>query len=224
MKKKILIIILLGIIGTFLIYKTSQKDKIYFLSLGDGLASGMTAYHIDGYNYNDYIRDDLSKKEKIEEYIHEFARSDQTVENLITCIENNYKMEEINLTIQQALAKSKLITIGIGLDELAASSLKQIITTPEKNDYYKDMTKLIKLIRSFNDGKIYLLGIYKAYNLEDDDISEINQFLKELAVANKMIYIDIADLINNPEYFLNNNSYYLNYKGHQEIYQRIIAK
>lgn len=224
MKKKIIIIILLGVIGTFFIYNENKQEKIYFLSLGDGLASGMTAYHIEGYNYNDYLRDELEQQSKLEKYIPEFSEEDQSVENLITRIENNYKSEELNLTIQQALSKSKIITIGIGLDELANTSIYHRLLSKEKEDYKKDMTKLIQLIRSFNEGKIFLLGIYKAYNLNMEDVDEINRFLKELAENNKIIYVDIANLSENADYFLLNNSYYLNYKGHKEIFNRIIQK
>jgi len=224
MKKKIIIIILLGVIGTFFIYNENKQEKIYFLSLGDGLASGMTAYHIEGYNYNDYLRDELEQQSKLEKYIPEFSEEDQSVENLITRIENNYKSEELNLTIQQALSKSKIITIGIGLDELANTSIYHRLLSREKEDYKKDMTKLIQLIRSFNEGKIFLLGIYKAYNLNMEDVDEINRFLKELAENNKIIYVDIANLSENADYFLLNNSYYLNYKGHKEIFNRIIQK
>jgi len=223
MKKKILMIILLGFIGTILIYKTNKKDEIFFLSLGDGLASGMTAYNIDGYNYNDYIRDELEKKDKLDQFIHEFTTPYQSIENLITCIENNYLKEEINLTIQQALAKAHLLTIGIGLDELANSSLKSHLTSKEKEDYKKDMKKLMKLIRNFNTGKIYLLGIYKAYNLKEEDIQEINDAIKEIAIENQAIYIDISNLATNPDYFLLNSSYYLNYKGHKEISKQILS-
>lgn len=222
MKKKILIIVLIGIVCTFLIYRFNQKDKIYFVSLGDGLATGMTAYNIDGYNYNDYIRDYLEKENKLEQYIHEFASSDQNVENLITSIEHNYMKEETNLTIQQAISKSKLITIGIGIDKLANQSLKQSLSTKEKEDYEKDIDKLLKLIRNFNDGKIYLLGIYKAYNIKAEEVTEINKSLQEIATRNKAIYIDISDLSENSDYFLLDNSYYLNYKGHKEIANRIL--
>lgn len=221
MKKKLLIIIIFGTLCTFLIYNFNKEEKITLLALGDGLASGMTAYNVNGYNYNDYIRDELEKKELLEDYIHNFVEEDQTIENLITSIENNYQKEEINLTIQQALAKAKIITIGIGLDELANKSLKQVLPSKEIEDYKKDVEKLLQLIRNFNDGKIYLLGIYKAYNLQEEDILNINQSLKEISKNNRAIFIDISDLTNNNDFFLLNTSYYLNYKGHKEIASRI---
>ena len=224
MKKKIIMIILIGIIATFLIYKFNIQEKIYFLSLGDGLATGMTAYNIEGYNYNDYIRDELEKKEKLEEFIHEFSKTGQTVENLITTIENNYELKELDLTIQQALAKSSLMTIAIGIDELASNSLKANIPTKEKEKYLSDMKRLMKLIRNFNNKEIYLIGIYKVYNLNQEDINYINENLQQIAKENQMTYIDITNLIEKKEYFLTNDSYYLNYKGHQDIANRIIEK
>lgn len=224
MKKKILIIIFIGVLATFLIYKMNKQEKIYFLSLGDGLATGMTAYNIEGYNFNDYIRDELEQKEVLEEFIHEFSKTGQTVENLITSLENNYELEELDLTIQQALAKSKLITIAIGIDELASNSLKANISTKEKEKYLNDMKKITKLIRNFNDKEIYLIGIYKVYNLKEEDVNYINENLKQIAKENQMEFIDITNIIEQKEYFLTNDSYYLNYKGHRNIANRIIEK
>ena len=222
MKKKLCIIILIGIFFTFFIYQKNKNTDIYFITLGDGLSSGMTPYNVEGYNYNDYVRDNLEYEHKLEEFISAFSQENQTVENLITKIEDNYKLEEKNITIQQAIAKSKLITIGIGIDELANSSLKQNIPTKEIEDYKKDMEKLIRLTRNFNDGKIVLIGIYKAYNIEDEEVLEINNFLKKLSETYQLEFIDISDVINHSNYFLQNESYYMNYKGHKDIANKII--
>lgn len=62
MKRKILLILILGVVITYVIYNLNFQNKIYFVSLGDGLATGMTAYNIEGYNYNDYIKEELEKK------------------------------------------------------------------------------------------------------------------------------------------------------------------
>lgn len=223
MKKKIILIIIVGILITFFIYRKNENHNIYLLSLGDGLATGMTAYNVEGYSYNDYIRDYLESEHILEKYVSGFAKTNQTIENLITCVENNYQLEETNIPIQQALSKAKIITIGIGLDELANTSLKTNIPTKEIEDYKKDMEHLIKIIRNFNDKKIYILGLYKAYNITDNELNSINDHLKSIADKYHAIYIDIQDLIENPQYFLLNNSYYLNYKGHKEISNRILG-
>lgn len=183
----------------------------------------MTAYYVEGYNYNDYIRDYFESNQQLEKYISNFAKTDQTVENLITCIENNYRLEETNLTIQQALAKAKIITIGIGMDELMNLSLKQNIPSKDIEDYKKDMEKLLKIIRNFNNNEIYLIGLYKGYNLKDDTVLEINNALKEIANQNQIIFIDISDFPDKNQYYLLNTSYYINYKGHKEIANRILS-
>lgn len=223
MKKKIIFIILIGIIITFIIYNQNKNQDIYFMTLGDGLSTGMTAYNVEGYSYNDYIRDYLESEQKLEKYITGFSKTNQTVENLITSIENNYQLEETNLPIQQALAKSELITIGIGMDELANISLKTNIPTKEIEDYKKDMDHLLKLIRNFNDKKIYLLSLYKGYNISEEELNDMNSFLKQISEKYHLNYIDIQNINENPQYFLLNNSYYLNYKGHNEIANRIIS-
>ena len=52
MKKKLTIIIIIGIILAFLIYKLTINKKIDLLAIGDGFANGMTAFNINGYSYN----------------------------------------------------------------------------------------------------------------------------------------------------------------------------
>lgn len=224
MKKKILIIIFIGVVVTFFIYKWNKQEKVFFLALGDGLATGMTAYNIEGYNYNDYIRDELEKENKLDSFVHEFAKSDGTVENLITSIENNYLYDELNITIQQALSKARLITIGIGMDELAHKSIKQILSTKEKEEYLEDVKMLLKLVRNFNVNEIYLLGIYKAYNMKESDVTYLNNELAKIAESFNIKFIDIADLATKNDYFSKNDSYYFNYKGHREIKNRILSQ
>ena len=97
------------------------------------------------------------------------------------------------------------------------------IPTKEIEDYKKDMDHLLKLIRNFNDKKIYLLSLYKGYNISEEELNDMNLFLKQASEKYHMIYIDIQNITENPQYFLLNNSYYLNYKGHNEIANRIIS-
>ena len=57
MKKIILLTIIIGAISTFLIYKNFYHEDMNIVALGDGIALGETAFNVQGYSYNDYLKD-----------------------------------------------------------------------------------------------------------------------------------------------------------------------
>ena len=61
MKFKIIIIIIIGTILTSIIYVYTSKDNLNILALGDGLSTGMTPYHVEGFDYNDYLIEYLNE-------------------------------------------------------------------------------------------------------------------------------------------------------------------
>ena len=65
MKYKIGIIIIFGILLTSLIYFHTTEDKINILALGDGISTGMTIYHVEGYDYNEYLTESLNEENKL---------------------------------------------------------------------------------------------------------------------------------------------------------------
>ena len=70
---KLLLIILLGVIFTFLINFITVKDKINLVSLGDGFSLGMTPYNVAGPSFNDYLKENLENKNKLGTYNNEFS-------------------------------------------------------------------------------------------------------------------------------------------------------
>lgn len=63
--KKILILGII-ILSIFIIYLTTIDKKVYFLSLGDEIALGFTKEGYYELNYNDYIKEYLENKNKLE--------------------------------------------------------------------------------------------------------------------------------------------------------------
>ena len=68
MKKKIIIIALLGSILSIIIYFYTRKEEINIVSLGDGISIGMTPYNIEGYSYNDYLKNTYDNIHKLNKY------------------------------------------------------------------------------------------------------------------------------------------------------------
>jgi len=223
MAKKIFLIILVGIISTFLIYKFCRNEEVHLFALGDSLATGMTAYNIEGYNYNDYLRDYLEKENHLHEYNNTFAVKGETSFKLLMKLINNVKVPDTDYTIQNMLSKASITTIAIGIDELGAESLKNTLDQNFILDYLSNMNSLLKEIRKCNDKKVYLIGLYKSYNITDREITDINNELEHISSKYNINFISVEEVIENSEYFFDQNKNYLNYRGQKYISEKIIA-
>ena len=117
-KKTIFLVIIL--IGVFLIYKLNTNTKVYYLSLGDSLAIGQNPYGEIGYGYSDYVNKYLKKNNKLKFYSKDFASSGDRIVDLIAKIEKNEKtkLQDEEITIQNAISKANVITLSIGANDL----------------------------------------------------------------------------------------------------------
>lgn len=221
MKKKILLTILLGTVLTFIIYKNFHHEKMSLVAIGDDLSLGETSYNVQGYSYNDYLRDYFEENSVLEEYITEFANLEETTETLKNKLNNNYLLESTGITLQQAIASSKILTISLGMYEL---NNKKEIKTKNIETYLKNMEKILKVIRIYNNKEIFLISLYPSKKISLDKIKKINEELKRICEIYKIKYIDIENIYEKEEYFFEENSYLLNYKGHRYISEKIIEK
>ena len=222
MKIKLVVLILLGAITTIFIYNATTNNKLRLLALGDGLSSGMTAYNVTGYSFNDYIKDEFKENNQLHNYNNSFTKKNLPTRELIEMIKDNVS-KNINgedITIQQAISNANIITLAIGMDEIATHVLNNTLTKKVINNYYLEIKELISLLKKYNHKKIIFLGIYQVYDLEN--FAEINRELKKIVLNNGCEFIDIAKLVQNEEYYFNETSYYLNYKGHKTISRAIL--
>ena len=120
MKKKIIIITLLGSILSIIIYFYTRKEEINIVSLGDGISIGMTPYNIEGYSYNDYLKNTYDNIHKLNKY-YEFGSFGKTARELIYEIKENKtkSFKEDKIEIQRAINEADILTISIGMDELS---------------------------------------------------------------------------------------------------------
>ena len=221
MRKKIILTILVGSVLTFFIYKTFYHEDMNIMTLGDGVGSGLTAYNIKGYSYNDYLRDYYEKNKLLKEYITEFSNPEETTETLILKLQNNYTLESTGLSITQAISKAKILTISIGMNEL---SHKMEIETEEIETYINNIEKILKLLRIYNKKEIFLTSLYETSFLNNPKVTEINNRLKQLCDTYQVHYIDITNILKNKEYLFNNTSFYFNYRGHRYISEQILKQ
>lgn len=214
---KLLLIIVSGIIITILINSITLKNKITLVSLGDGFSLGMTPYNVAGSSFNDYLKEILDENNKLDEYNNEFSQAHLKIHELNEILEDNTLGKFTRIPIKQTIAKAEILTISIGLDELADASLEGNITIDILENYLKEYNNLLETIRNFYDKKIIIIGLYPAYNFDRNDAIEVNNSLKKLAGEFNSQFLDILPFYLNNEYFLDKTSYYMNYKAHEKI-------
>ena len=86
---QLLLIIVIGGIFTIIINSTSITSKISLVALGDGLSLGMTPYNVAGNSFNDYLKEELENKNKLDNYNNEFSKEDLTIHELNEFLEDN---------------------------------------------------------------------------------------------------------------------------------------
>ena len=216
MKKVIILTILASIFLTFFIYKITYNDEIVLVALGDGISLGLTAYNVKGYSYNDYLKDYFEDNNVLDDYIDEFASVDETSKSLVSKIVNNDVVG--NLAIQQVISKASVITISVGMDEL--NNIK-VLKSKDYDNYINNMEKIMRFIKNVNHNKVVITGLYESNKLSKEVVEKVNKRLKVLVDNYGFEFVDISEVINNKDYYLLKNSYYLNYKGHQYIYELV---
>lgn len=218
MKKKIIIIAFLGAILSIIIYVYTKKEEINIVSLGDGVSIGMTPYNIEGYSYNDYLKNAYENTHKLNKY-YEFGGFGKTVKELIYEIKENKtkNFKDDKIEIQRAINEANIITISIGMDELSEDKItKQMIL-----EYEDDIKELLSMIKMLNNKKVYVIGLYTIKNEELQSIEKLNTIIRKESENNNFTFIDITNIINKKEYYLDKKSYYINYEGHKAIYNEI---
>ena len=217
MKKKIILIVILGTILSLLIYLSTRENNITITALGDGLSLGMTPFDIEGISYNDYLKDYLKEKKILKKY-YNHSEFGLTVKELIYEIKENEIIKNQNIELKRAINDADILIISIGMDELSEDNL----TKNRMNNYIEDINYLIKLIKTLNNKEIILLGLYTIKDKEELNIMKLNAKLRDLCSNNNIKNIELNNILKNKDYYLDNNSYYINYKGHKLINEEII--
>lgn len=236
MKKKKLVIFFLALIGVYLIYNITYKEKSNYLAIGDELAKGHTPFDTYSESYTDYLYTYLLDKDSKITINKEFIHEDLRIKDLLENIKNPSVFEQKNLP--QAIKNADIITISIGSEELFSKlRSNNWKTTNEKlyefiDDMIMDLEKLINEIQKIKKTDIYVIGYYNplVYNEENETklkslFNYIDVKLKNLENTKKVYYVEIANGFQNKTYYLPNKDHaFPSLEGYNYIANQIIKK
>lgn len=147
MKIKMLLFLVLTVVFIFLINIANEDKEIYYVNIDT----------TNRMKYNDKIVNKIKKKNKLEKYINYFSKKDYRTTDLIKDIEDNKKIN--NQTIQNALIKSDILTLYVGINDINYKINNNKEELYEYTDQVlDDIEKLLKLIRDYSKEKIYVIG------------------------------------------------------------------
>lgn len=186
MKFKILLLLIISSILTFIIYNCAYKQSIYITSINT-LSSN--------YNYNKKLSEKLLNKNSNINFNVDYSDETMEIENLIAEIQNNKNK------IQFVIHKTKILIISIGNNDVNNESSKTIL-----NEY----KLLFELLRKYNNKQIIFISPYNyKYQTEIKNISSnfsidfINY--SSYTVENNITEPNLNKLVNN----IVNKIYYL---------------
>lgn len=218
MKEKILILFLLVITLISISFFQQKNEKINYTIIGN---KHEFVYNLKSLNYADLIKNDIDKKNKLDKYSKDFTYSDIRTLDLINKIKDNEKIN--HKTIQNTLNNTNLLLLNLGSDELDYKINEYIkYNYKEKEIYnyldieYKNIKKLIKLIKKYSSSQIIFIGFYSHSNINKKYYNYINKKLKS---EKNIIFIDIFNVLNSK-----NSNYFLDYEENMSIYRLIINK
>ena len=176
MKYQKLFVFFFAFIFTFILYSTFKNNKIYYLSLGDNFAVGLTPFDEINKSYSDYFCDYLENKNLLDKYNNYFSEINYKTTDLINDIKLNKEKEidDKKISINESIAKSDIITISIGFNDLfySAKYNKEECKINNKmkeniDKIFKNIEEIISLIRKINDSDIYFIGYFNPHNEKD---------------------------------------------------------
>lgn len=229
MKMKITIVLIIFLIIVVLSYFIMSKREMNYTILGE---KEIFSNNLVSKNFSDLIYEKLSTEKNFGFYSKEFIKDDIRIIDLINIIKDNQKSD--NLSIQNILNRTNILILNIGNSEIYYKLSK--LDIEENNDKIvyryldeitKDMVKLLKEIKKYNNSDIYVLGYYNNTNNMNNDkyYKYINNLMNNYCENNNIYFIDTYEILNkNIDYLSQNMPIYITNEGNIALFNKIYSK
>lgn len=220
--KKILFLIIL-FLSLFGIYKLFDEPKINYMSIGDSLINGVNPYNIEGYGYNNYVKNYLERNNLLRSFNNYYYNN--SLKGLKEDIKNNrtIMVDNKEYFFKKMLRESDIIVISSGMDELSFNYHEDDMAYNYQyfEKMYSDIESLITEIKKYSINNIIFIGYYNPTKIYTSDVDEffcsINEKLSNLMKTNNIIYLDIYEEIKAGNYLDNPKNYHINTNGYMKI-------
>jgi len=222
-----LLYFLITFVGIFLIYMHFDKQKVNYMSIGDGLILGKNPYNMVSYGYNDFVKDYLNKNDRLSFFNVSFYNN--KISGLLDDIKNNRTIwdNDKEYFIKKFLRESDMLVISVGMEELFENYDKYNMDSNYVyfNKMYHDIEELIHEIVKYAKGKIIFLGYYNPTSYYDSEVDEffcyVDIKLNRLMMNNDISYIDLYEKVKGKNYQDGINTPFLNAAGYRKISESI---
>ena len=219
--KKIIFLIILSL-SLFGIYILFDNPKINYLSIGDSLIIGVNPYNIEGYGYNNYVKNYLERNDKLLSFNNYYYNN--SIMGLTLDIKDNRTIVADNkeFFLKKVLRESDLVVISTGMDELSYNYQDDMNSNYRYFDkMYSDIEDLIIEIKKYAINDIIFIGYYNPTKVYNSDVDEyfyhINEKLSSLMNKYNIKYIDIYEEIKSGNYQDNPKNHHINTNGYLKI-------
>ena len=229
MKMKITIVLIIFLIIVVLSYFIMSKREMNYTILGE---KEIFSNNLVSKNFSDLIYEKLSTEKNFGFYSKEFIKEDIRIIDLINIIKDNQKSD--NLSIQNILNRTNILILNIGNSEIYYKLSKLDIEENNDKTVYryldeitKDMVKLLKEIKKYNNSDIYVLGYYNNTNNMNNDkyYKYINNLMNNYCKNNNIYFIDTYEILNkNIDYLSQNMPIYITNEGNIALFNKIYSK
>lgn len=216
----------LVIIFLIIIYIANKDDKIFYVSIGDGISLGINNNGEEDIGYSDYVKDYLESINQLKYYTKEFSNSNYRVIDIINNIDDNIELDD-SITIKKALMKSDIITMSIGFNEIMYklnSSDEDYLIYNYIDGLMEDIDVLIDKIKKYCKEDIFVIGYYNPYSYDNSNYNIIkyaNSKLINICNEEGIYYIDTYNMFNDGNVVIYKNNY-PSYDGYKLISNSII--
>ena len=226
---KITIVLIIFLIIVVLSYFIMSKREMNYTILGE---KEIFSNNLVSKNFSDLIYEKLSTEKNFWFYSKEFIKEDIRIIDLINIIKDNQKSD--NLSIQNILNRTNILILNIGNSEIYYKLSKLDIEENNDKTVYryldeitKDMVKLLKEIKKYNNSDIYVLGYYNNTNNMNNDkyYKYINNLMNNYCKNNNIYFIDTYEILNkNIDYLSQNMPIYITNEGNIALFNKIYSK